>query len=261
MSDLKYRIGTLGIIAILWLVGCAPQAATPASTAALQSPTNSSSAPAAAPTATAAAVPVTGTATQPTTSSTPTGGSTTAQSGAITYTIVAAKSAASYRVREQLAQRNLPSDAIGKTSQISGSVSILPDGTIDASTSKITVDITNLTSDAAMRDNFLRRAVLNTSTYPNVVFVPTKVEGLPNPLPQSGQVSFKLTGNLTIKDVTKPVTWDVSGAINGDQATGTAKTSFKFEDFNLQQPHISVVLSIEDNINLEMDITLQRASN
>jgi polyisoprenoid-binding protein YceI len=260
MSDLKLRIGTLGAIAILLLAGCAPQAATPASTATSPaSPTNPSSAPAAAPTSTSAEYPA-ATGLQPYPAATSTGATNSSQSGAITYTVVADKSEARYRVREQLAQRDLPSDAIGKTSQISGSVTVLTDGSIDASSSKITVDITNLTSDASMRDNFLRRSILNTSTYPNVVFVPTQIEGLPSPLPQSGQVTFKLTGNLTIKDVTKPVTWDVTGAINDDTATGTAKTTFKFEDFNLQQPKVPVVLSVEDNITLELDITLQRAA-
>ena len=35
-----------------------------------------------------------------------------------------------------------------------------------------------------------------------------------------------------------------------------AKTSFKFEDFNLTQPRVPVVLSIEDNITLEMDVAI-----
>jgi polyisoprenoid-binding protein YceI len=111
-----------------------------------------------------------------------------------------------------------------------------------------------------MRDNFVRRNVLQTSQYPDATFVPTQVSGLAWPLPQSGPVTFKLTGDLTIRDVTKPVTWDVSGNIqNGQnaQASGLATTSFKFEDFNLQQPQVPVVLSIVDNITLEVDVALQ----
>jgi len=101
--------------------------------------------------------------------------------------------------------------------------------------------------------------VLNTDQYPSAVFVPSEVSGLPSPLPQSGDVSFKLTGNLTIKDVTKPVTWDVKGSVSNGKATGTATTTFKFEDFNLTQPKVPVVLSIEDHITLEADVTLQPA--
>ena len=123
------------------------------------------------------------------------------------------------------------------------------------------VDLSTLQTDQNMRDNFVRRNVLHTDQYPNAVFVPTQVTGLASPLPSSGPVNFQLTGNLTIQNVTKPVTWDVTGTIQGDQATGTATTSFTFEDFNITQPRVSVVLSVVDKINLQLDITLQRSSS
>ncbi len=81
---------------------------------------------------------------------------------------------------------------------------------------------------------------------------------MPLKLPASGDVAFKLIGNLTIRDVTKPATWDVSGKVSGNTATGTATTTFTFEDFNLTQPHVARVLSIVDSIRLELDLTLQR---
>ena len=69
-----------------------------------------------------------------------------------------------------------------------------------------------------------------------------------------------MTGDLTVRDVTKPVTWDVTGTIENGQATGTATTSFTFSEFNLTQPRVPVVLSVEDNIKLEVDLTLQPAN-
>jgi polyisoprenoid-binding protein YceI len=175
------------------------------------------------------------------------------------FNLLTDKSSANYRVREQLARLNLPSDAIGKTSQISGSVAVKPDGSIDSSASKITVDISSLASDSSMRDGFVGRTILQTAQYPTVVFVPTSASGLPWPLPQSGPVAFKVTGNLTVKDVTKPVTWDVTGAIQNGVATGTATTSFTFEDFGLSQPHVASVLSLVDHIALEVSVTFQQA--
>jgi polyisoprenoid-binding protein YceI len=186
-------------------------------------------------------------------------GSAGSQNGLIQYTLVQGKTTASYKVREQLADIAFPSDAIGKTNQVSGSIFLKPDGTIDSSVSKITVDLSSLQSDRRQRDNFLRRNVLQTDQYPQAIFVPRQVTGLPWPLPQSGAVSFQLTGDLTIRNVTKPVTWEVSGQIQGDQATGTATTTFTFEDFNLTQPRVPVVLSVEDHITLELDLTLQKA--
>jgi polyisoprenoid-binding protein YceI len=170
---------------------------------------------------------------------------------------VASGSQASYAVREQLASLSLPSDAIGTTSAVSGSISVNPDGSIDSANSKITVDVSTLHTDSGMRDNYVARNILQSGQYPQAVFVATQVSGLPKTLPQSGRVSFKLTGNLTIRNVTKPVTWDVSGAITNGKAAGTATTSFTFEDFNLSQPHVGMVLSVVDKITLTVTVTLQ----
>jgi polyisoprenoid-binding protein YceI len=239
--------------AALLLAACAPQAAPDATQA-----------PAAASAATQA--PAATTAPEPTqapdTSATATpAASGVAQSGGVKFVIVADKTTASYKVREQLAQRDLPSDAVGTTQVVSGAIVLAADGSIDSKNSLITVDASTLKTDSSMRDGFVGRAVLQTNQYKNVTFAPTKAEGLPNPIPTSGQVSFKLTGDLTIRNVTKPVTWDVTGTINGDTATGTATTSFKFEDFSLNQPKVPVVLSIVDNITLQLDLTLQHSSN
>jgi polyisoprenoid-binding protein YceI len=184
----------------------------------------------------------------------------TNSTGGLTVKIDAQNSEARYRVREQLVKNDLPNDAVGRTKDISGSITIKPDGTIDSTNSKIVVNVASLKTDQNMRDNFVRRNVLQTAQYPEVTFVPTQVSGLTWPLPQTGPVNFKLSGNLTIRDVTKPVTWEVSGNIqdgNTAQASGLAKTTFKFEDFNLNQPQVPVVLSIVDKIDLEVDVVLQ----
>lgn len=174
--------------------------------------------------------------------------------------VVPGKSEARYRVREQLANVSLPSDAIGSTNAITGAIVGKTDGTIVSSESKFVVDLSTLQSDRSMRDNFLRRNVLQTDRYPNAVFVPTQVEGLPLSLPPASNVSFRLIGDLTIRDVTKPVTWDVTCASQGNQGTCHATTSFTFGDFNITQPRVPLVLSIQDHITLETDLDLQPAS-
>lgn len=178
----------------------------------------------------------------------------------IRLAVVPGKSQARYRVREQLANVALPSDAIGSTNAITGAIVGKTDGTIISSESKFVVDLSTLQSDRSQRDNFLKRNVLQTDKYPNAVFVPTKVEGLPLTLPPAGNIAFKLTGNLTIRDVTKPVTWDVTCQSQSNQGTCHATTSFTFEDFNITQPRVPLVLSIQDHITLETDLDLQPAS-
>lgn len=172
--------------------------------------------------------------------------------------VVPAQSEARYRVREQLAGVSLPSDAIGATKEITGTIVGKLDGTIVSAQSKFRVDLRTLQSDQDRRDNFLRRNVLETDKFPFAEFVPIEAPGLPLKLPADGQVEFKLVGDMTIRDVTKRVTWDAKGTVEGDVATGRATTRFNFAFFNLTQPRVPLVLSIEDNIQLELDLRLQR---
>ncbi len=178
--------------------------------------------------------------------------------GGIRYEIVQPDSKARYRVREQLANLTLPNDAVGETNQVSGAVVVLPDGSIDTTASQFIVDMASITSDSSRRDNYVRGNVLQTSQYPQAVFVPTRVEGLSMPPPESGEVNYQLIGDLTIRDVTREVSWTVTGTVDGDRAVGQAITSFTFADFNLTQPRVPIVLSIEDEIKLELDLVLQR---
>lgn len=252
----RFAIGTLLTLIIWFAVGCGSlPGAAPAATG-----TTAPSTVQAAPTLVTA--PTTA-VTPPTTAANSQSPATDSQSGGDTsrdtvkLVLVPEKSEARYRVREQLASLSLPSDAIGKTSSVSGTIVGKTDGTINSSDSKFVVDLSTLQSDRSQRDNFLRRNVLETSQYQYATFVPTKATGLPSSFPSSGQAAFRLTGDLTIRDVTKPVTWDVTCQGQPTEGLCHASTSFQFEYFNLTQPRVSVVLSIVDNITLEMDAYLR----
>lgn len=161
-----------------------------------------------------------------------------------------------YRIREQLARMPLPNDAVGKTTEIGGGISFAPDGSVIASESKFMVNVGSLTSDRDMRDNYVRGRVLEAGQYPSVEFAATSIRGLPTPLPTSGTHTFQVLGNLTVHGVTKPTIWDVSATMQNGQVTGNAATAFTFDDFELHQPRVPIVLSVGDTIRLEYDFTL-----
>ena len=210
--------------------------------------------PTTAPTAPSAAPSATVSVSTPATSSP----SSSADSNLVRLAIVPQQSEARYRVREQLAGVDLPSDAIGRTKEITGTMIGKTDGTIVSGDSKFVVDLRTLQSDRSQRDNFLRRNVLETDQYPYATFVPTQAPGLPAAVPASGQATFKLIGNLTVRDVTKPVTWDVTCKAQGNTGNCQATTTFTFEYMGLTQPRVPVVLSVENKITLELDAVLER---
>lgn len=188
-------------------------------------------------------------------SASPAAGGEPSATGTVRLVLVPEESEARYRVREQLANQSLPNDAVGRTRVISGAVVLAPDGTIVAEESHFDVDLRTLRSDQSRRDNYIQRNTLETSRFPTAIFEPRDASGLPWPLPERGEFTFQLTGDLTVHGVTRPVTWDVTARIEGDRLVGTAVTRVTFQDFGMEQPRVAIVLSVEDTIQLELDFT------
>jgi len=174
--------------------------------------------------------------------------------GGVTISITSG-SQARYLVREQLAGASFPNDAVGVTRDVTGKIVLDGEGKVVQGQSTITVGVDTLVSDEGRRDNYVRQNSLQTSRYPDAVLAVTEVQGLPWPLPESGEATFKLLGDMTIRGVTKPLTWDVTARFDGGKVAGLATTAFKFGLFNMSVPRVAVVLSVEDNIRLEIDFS------
>jgi polyisoprenoid-binding protein YceI len=170
--------------------------------------------------------------------------------------VSAGGNAARYRVREQLVGFDFPNDAVGTTDQLSGRIALDAQGNLLPDGSRIVVGTADFESDQERRDGFIRNRLLRAEEFPSVVLQPTAVRGLPHPLPTSGTLPFEIVGDLTVLDVTRPTTWQVTGEFAPDRVTGTAATRFDFEKFNLEKPRVRSVLSVADTIGLEYDFTL-----
>jgi polyisoprenoid-binding protein YceI len=173
------------------------------------------------------------------------------------YTVAPEGNEARYRVREQLMHHDLPNDAVGKTSNITGSVTIAANGEVDTAASRITIDVTSLRSDQERRDGYVAHRTLETAQYPTVEFVPISLSGARLPLSSTEQ-SFDVAGNLTVHGVTKPTTWHVTAKSGGSDIMGTGWTQFTFADAQLAQPRVPILLSVADTIRLEYDFHLVR---
>ena len=206
--------------------------------------------------ATASPAPTTAATQTPTTAPTATAAATTAvNTGASTWTI-GASSKAVVSVREQLVGVSLPNDAVLTATGGAGAFTLRADGTFSPD-SKISFDLTTLSSDSRDRDNFIKNDTLQTRQFPKAELVPTKTSGLALPLSSSGTFTFKLTGNLTIRGKTKEVTFDVIAKRSGAElvATATLVPTVKFGDFGMTPPTSSFrVISIVDEIRLVVEI-------
>ena len=233
----------------------APPTIPPAATAA---PTTAASNPAPASAATTQ-LPVPTTAPQPAAPAAAVSPAARAAGDSTTLRIVPADSEARFVAREQLLRNTIQSDAIGRTNAVAGQIVVGPNGQVQTG-SQVTVDVSTLKSDSNGRDGFIKRNTLQTDQFPQATFVPTSAEGLPNPLPQSGDASFSLLGDLTVHGVSKPATWDVNATFDGADVKGTATTVVQLAMFDMPVPHVPAVASIADDIRLELDFHAMRGS-
>ena len=167
---------------------------------------------------------------------------------------------ARYKVREQLAGISFPSDAVGTTESVTGTIVLNPDGSIDATHSKLTVDLRTLKSDQQMRDGYIQNRTLETEKFPTIEFVPRRAVGLPVPLPagMQAQAGFQLTGDLTLHGVTSEATWNVVATFGNELVAGRATTTLQFPTFNLSKPTLARIMSVDDKIELEIEFKCKR---
>jgi polyisoprenoid-binding protein YceI len=176
---------------------------------------------------------------------------------ALRFVVASTGNEVRYRVREQLVGFDLPNDAVGKSANVTGAIAIDDAGRIVSEESGFAVDAASFVSDRDRRDNYVRGRLLQAAQYPTITFVPRAVQGATLP-PSSGTYTFDLVGDLTVRGVTRPTTWRVTGKVAGDEVTGSATTNFVFADFSIEKPRVRSVLSVADTIALEYDFRLVR---
>lgn len=177
------------------------------------------------------------------------------------YVLAPAGNEARYRIMERLAANTIDNEVIGKTTAVTGMVTIKADGKVDSAGSKITIDLKTLTTDRSNRDRYVQRNTLHTEQFPTAVLTIVELKGLPAKLPTSGTLTLTLVGELTMHGVTKPTTWAVTATASATGLSGLAKTSFTFAEFGLTQPRVPIVARVDDLITLEYEFAFVKSAD
>jgi polyisoprenoid-binding protein YceI len=162
---------------------------------------------------------------------------------------------ARYRVREQFVGVNLPNDAVGATTAVTGTL-VIAGGAVVPDLSKFTVDLRTLRSDSENRDRAVQGRVLQTEKFPLIELMIREIRGLTWPLPATGKLAFELVGDMRLHGETKPSIWQVTAEPKDGGLAGRASTAFTFGEFGMPVPTSFRVLSVEDNVRLEYDFHL-----
>jgi polyisoprenoid-binding protein YceI len=176
--------------------------------------------------------------------------------GSQVYTIDANQSYAVYEVQEQFLSKSLPSEAIGKTSSIQGAVILQSKGTPTITALKVTVNLQTLTSDSSRRDNSIKENWLQSNTYPLATFVVKTPQAATSGAYTNGQqVTFHLTGAMTVHNTTHTETFTIQGKQDGKTITGIAKSLVYMKDFGFSAPSILGLLTVKDGVTAVFNFT------
>jgi polyisoprenoid-binding protein YceI len=174
-------------------------------------------------------------------------------SGVVVYKIVPGESQVTYEVGETfLNQSNRFNLAVGVTKQIAGEITANKTDPVKSSIGPITVDISQFTSDSNRRDSAIRGMWLESEKFPQAVFTLTKIDTLPSSYQEGQDYPFKITGDLKVHEVTKPVTFDVTARLTGDTLSGSAVTIILLSDFGVGPISIGGMLNTEDKAKLTL---------
>ena len=140
----------------------------------------------------------------------------------------------------------------GSTNGITGFATIEA-GTLTAG--KITVDMTNITTDSDVRDNNVRRKIFHTDQFPESTFEltePVDVSELPTDA-DVGEVT--LTGDLTIMGTTNSVTQTFEVARSGDNLIIAGDIPINRLDYGVDTPEfVAAKIAEEGEINIRINL-------
>ena len=247
-------VAALAVVYFMFFSGDSPPPLTLSTQPTVTAGAPSTAAPASPTTAAGGATPSTAPGT-PTTAATSTG--TSALAGRWT---IGSGSTAGYRVREKLARLPAQSDAVGRTSAITGSIQIARQGSqlVVAEGAKFDVDVSKLSSDESQRDNRIRTEGLQSNRFPMATFVSTGAIDFPTSAESGAAVKTNATGDLTIHGVTKRVTIPLDAQVAGGRIEVVGSLKFPFSDFGMSPPNVAGFVTVDSEATLEFKLIFDK---
>jgi polyisoprenoid-binding protein YceI len=176
-----------------------------------------------------------------------------AAAGSTIYTISQDQSQASFTLSEVL--RGSPTTVLGTTDQVPGEIAVDLNDLSTVQVGTIQVNARTLETDESRRNQAIRNRILNTDSYEFISFVPTEVVGLSGSASPGQTLTFQIVGDLTIRDITQPVTFEVTAEINDvGQLLASAVTTITRAQYDLTIPSVPFVADVGEEVTINLNI-------
>jgi len=184
--------------------------------------------------------------------------------GARRFVVVPEESTASYLATEEFFADALSKyginagfgDVTGSTHEIAGELQLNLDDPQNAlAFGEFTVNLPSLTSDRNQRDTWIRDNALESNKFPVAKFVAKEIQNAPAGYTDGTEVTFQLLGDLTVRDITQPITFEVIATLTGDTIKGVATAPMQLTDFGFDPPSFINTLTVNNDFTIRVELT------
>ncbi|MBK8901274.1 MAG: YceI family protein [Anaerolineaceae bacterium] len=168
------------------------------------------------------------------------------------FEIVPAESLVTFTLEETL--RGLPTTVVGQSRTVAGQIAVDFADPAASQIGPILINARTLLTDNEFRNNAIQNFILQTEAYELITFTPRQISGLPGEITLDHPVNLEIQGDLTIREVTYPITFTAAVTANGrTQLTGSASAQLSRADFSLQIPDAPGVANVSEEIHLAIE--------
>jgi len=172
---------------------------------------------------------------------------------------VAAGSLAGYRVREKLAFLPAQSDAVGRTSQITGGATLAASGgTVSVGAASLSKAVNTLKSDKSMRDEKIHSIGLESDRYPTATFTLATPISVPLADLRGRVAHVSGTGVFDIHGTSRRETVPLEMSLSGSTLQVVGSLTFPWSAFNMTAPSLGGFVNVTEHATMEFNLHLQR---
>lgn len=171
--------------------------------------------------------------------------------GIIVFSIVQAESEVRFTLGELLS--GVPTTVVGATDQVAGEIAIDPENPASTKVGVIRVNARTFATDNNFRNRAINNSILETDKFEYVTFSPSEIANFPENPSIGEALEFQISGDLTVRDITNPVTFDVVvTAVSENRLEGSASATIARVDYGLQIPEVPRVADVDEEVLLEI---------
>ncbi len=161
-----------------------------------------------------------------------------------------------YRVSEVLG--GIDTEGAGRTNQVTGTLTLDTLDGAQVTAAEFTVQMATVTSDSTRRDGQFRNRIMSTDEFPTSTFVLTSPIDFGAVPVEGEQITATATGDLTLRGVTRSVTFEVTAQWNGDRIGVLGSIPVLFSDYEIPDPSNGIA-TVKDDGLLEFVLVFTKA--